>query len=113
MKYVSAYPLRESNDNLSQREERILDLITRNKENWIKEMKRILSTSSDKDAEKFMDHYSVISLINKKPNEMASILHNTIGHEETAKWISSHLEEFPDSFRNSLGLSSDMKTLGF
>ena len=112
MKYVSEYPLRESEDSLSQREERILDLITRNKENWIKEMKRMVS-KSDKDAEKFMDHYSVISLINKKPNEMASIFHNTIGHEKTAKWISSHLEEFPDSFRDSLGLSSDMKTLGF
>jgi hypothetical protein len=112
LKYISSYPLIESNGDLSPRQERLLDLIMKNTDNWIKAMKSDLDKSSER-GERFMDHYSVIDLINKKPNEMASVFYKAIDHEGTANWISSNLEEFPDSFKDSIGVSSDMKKLGF
>lgn len=108
MKHIKKYFIFESSgSDLSDNESRILDLIQRNKENWIKS----LSEANRKGKlEKFMDHYRVINLIQKAPAEMTVLLY---GISFLKDWFKENSEQLPEDFLNDTGLFIDLTELGF
>lgn len=110
MKHISKYELFESSNDLTEREERLFDLIGRNSDNWLKEMERFASKGK---IEEFMEHYHIMGLIEKRSNQMASILSKAVKHDFFQDWVKSVEDQLPEDFKESVGVASDLKKLGF
>jgi hypothetical protein len=51
--------------------------------------------------------------IQQEPDLMASILLPLLKNDKFNEWISSISDDLPDTFKDSLGVASDLKRLGF
>lgn len=110
MKHVNPYPVWESEEKSDSRLDRLFDLIEKHTSNWLKEMQRYDSKGKLRD---FMEHYSIKEMIQKNPDQMASILYKAMDIKGFADWIDSVKDDLPESFKDSVGVASDMKKLGF
>jgi hypothetical protein len=62
-----------------------------------------------------MEHYNVVEYIMKEPDLMASILTKLLNSSAFNEWLGNadKENEFSESFRDSMGIASDLKRLGF
>jgi hypothetical protein len=110
MRKLRKFKLYESNSMLSDSNQERLDLIEKNKETFVSQFEELATKGK---ADKFMDHYNVLMYIQQEPDLMASILLPLLKNDSFNQWISSVSDELPDSFKDSLGVASDLKRLGF
>jgi microcystin degradation protein MlrC len=60
------------------------------------------------------EHFMVLELIQNKPNEMSSLIAPALkDNRMLTKWISENSDNFPDDFKEGVGVYSDLKDLGF
>jgi hypothetical protein len=91
---------------LSPNESRILDLIQRNKDNWIIALEEMKKKGK---LDRFMDHYLILDLIQKIPLEMAAFLLKI----DLGDWYTKNLKGFPREFIDHYELDLEMRKLGF
>ena len=112
MKNVKNFSLFEKVSNLSDDDKQRLERIEKNSDNWIKEFENFASKGK---ADRFMDHYNVVEYIMEEPDAMASVLTKLLNSSAFNEWLADadKENEFPESFRDSMGIASDLKRLGF
>jgi len=112
MKNVKSFSLFENVSNLSDDIRQRLERIEKNSESWTKEFEKFASKGK---ANKFMEHYNVVEYIMKEPDLMASILTKLLNSSAFNEWLGNadKENEFSESFRDSMGIASDLKRLGF
>lgn len=110
MKSFRSFTLNENNSSLNDRDRSRLDRIKKNAETFASQFKELASQGK---ANKFLEHYNVLMYIQEEPDLMASILLPLLGNNEFTEWISANVESFPDTFKESIGVASDLKNLGF
>jgi len=113
MENIKRYKIFEALNKMSDDERDLFDRISNNNETWIKSLKKYLDEKNLSKLERFMKHFKVVELIKSVPNEMASYLLPLIEDANFRGWLKSVESELPDEFRESFGLASDMKNLGF
>lgn len=110
MRNLRKFKLYESNSSLSDNDQERLDLIEKNKETFVSQFEELAGKGN---MDRFMDHYNVLMYIQEEPDLMASILLPLLKNEKFNEWVSSVGDDLPDSFKDSLGIASDLKRLGF
>lgn len=106
---IKNFKLYENKSNLSDFDQRRLNLIEKNKDTFVSQFKEMPKSK----VQNFMDHYKVLMYIQEEPDLMASILLPLLNNSEFTEWISTNIESFPDTFKESIGIASDLKNLGF
>ena len=108
MKHVYLF---ESINDLDKKDLALLDRILNHGERFTKMLDEI---KSDKEFERFVDHFQFMRFIVAEPVKMASLLLKSVkDNERLRNWVSQNTDEFPDDFKKSVGLYSDLKNLGF
>jgi hypothetical protein len=107
---LKKFKIYEGKSNLTDSDQRRLDLIEKNRDTFISQFKEM---SNKGKAQNFIDHYNILMYIQEEPDLMASILLPLLGNKEFTEWISTNAESFPDTFKESIGVASDLKNLGF
>lgn len=110
MRKLRKFKLYESNSSLSDSDQERLELIEKNKETFVSQFEELAGKGN---MDRFLDHYNVLMYIQEEPDLMASILLPLLKNEKFNEWVSSINDELPDSFKDSLGVASDLKRLGF
>jgi len=110
MRKLKKFKIYEGESNLSDLDQKRLDLIEKNKDTFISQF---IEMSGKGKAQKFLDHYNVLMYIQEEPALMASILLPLLKYDEFNEWLGSISEDLPDSFKDSMGIASDLKRLGF
>jgi len=110
MKSFRSFNLNENQSSLSEKDRNRLDRIEKNSETFVSQFKELANKGK---ADKFLDHYNVLMYIQEEPDLMASILLPLLDNKEFTEWISANVESFPDTFKESMGVASDLKNLGF
>ena len=108
MKHVYLF---ESVDQLGKKDLALLDRILNHSENFLKFLK---DTKNEDDLSRFAKHFKIEKFIKAEPDKMAGLLVKAVESDKKfQKWISHNSENFPESFKKSVGLYSDLKNLGF
>lgn len=108
MKHVYLF---ESVNDLDKKDLALLDRILNHGERFAKMLDEI---KTDKEFERFVNHFQFTRFIEAEPAKMASLLLKSVkDNERLRNWVSQNAEEFPDDFKKSVGLYSDLKNLGF
>lgn len=110
MENIRRYKLFESLNKMSDSDRDIFERISKHNDSWIKSFKKSISNGK---IERFADHFRIESLIMGLPDEMAAILLPLLEDVKFREWLKSVESDLPDSFKESFGLASDMKNLGF
>lgn len=110
MRKLRKFRLYESDSSLSDFDQERLDLIEKNKKTFASQFEELAGKGK---LDRFMDHYNVLMYIQQEPDLMASILLPLLKNDNFNQWVSSVSDELPDSFKDSLGIASDLKRLGF
>ena len=108
MKHVFLF---ESLNDLGKKDMALLDRILSHDERFVKMIEEI---KSDKEFERFVNHFKFLEFIQAEPDKMAALLLKPVKDNERLRdWIGKNSDEFPESFKKSVGLYSDLKNLGF
>ncbi len=110
MKNVKKFSMFEKQSNLTEKEKERLDRIESNAENWRKQFGKYAEKNKSDD---FLEHYDVLRYIKEEPDLMASILVKLLDVPQFNEWIAEVMDELPESFKDSMGIASDLKRLGF
>jgi len=110
MKNVKNFRMYESTSSMSHNQRERLSRIEKNKSSFVFQFKIMAKKGK---AQEFADHYDIIMYIQEEPNLMASILLPLIKDSKFTEWIGGIKDELPDSFKDSIGIASDLKNLGF
>lgn len=109
MKHIFLF---ESYNKLNDKEKALLKRINAHKESWVK---ILLEFEGNKNGfERFIEHFNVLEFVKYEPNDMASLLAPIIKDSKNLRnWISENSDQLPESFKESVGVYSDLKNLGF
>lgn len=109
MKHIFLF---ESFNKLNDKDKALLKRINDHKESW---RNILLEFESNKNKfKRFMEHFNVLELIKFEPNDLASLLAPIIKDSKNLRnWISENSDQLPESFKESVGVYSDLKNLGF
>lgn len=110
MRRLKKFKIYEGKSNLTDSDQRRLDVIEKNKDTFISQFKEM---SNKGKIQNFMDHYNVLTYIQEEPDLMASILLPLLKDDKFNEWLGSVSDNLPDSFKDSMGIASDLKRLGF
>ncbi len=111
MKHLSIF---ESYKPLGKKEIALLERILNHSESWRRLLKEVSEGPNKDKFDKFIDHFMVLELIQNKPKEMSSLIAPALkDNQMLTKWISDNSENFPDDFKEGIGVYSDLKNLGF
>jgi len=107
---LKKFKIYEGKSNLTDSDQRRLDLIEKNRDTFISQFKEM---SNKGKVQNFIDHYNVLMYIQEEPDLMAAILLPLLKERNFNEWLGSVSEDLPDSFKDSMGIASDLKRLGF
>lgn len=110
MKNVKRFSMFEKQSNLSDKERERLERWEKNADSWIKQFKEFAGKNKGID---FLEHWDTLNYIKEEPDLMASILVKLLDEPVFNEWISDVMDELPESFKDSMGIASDLKRLGF
>ena len=111
MKYLSIF---ESYKPLGKKELALLERILNHSESWRRILQEVSEGSNKDKFDRFIEHFMVLELIQNKPNEMASLIASALkDNQMLRKWISKNSDNFPEDFKEGIGVYSDLKDLGF
>ena len=111
MKHLSIF---ESYKPLGKKELALLERILNHSESWRKILQEVSEGSNKDKFDRFIEHFMVLELIQNKPNEMASLIASALkDNQMLRKWISKNSDNFPEDFKEGIGVYSDLKDLGF
>ena len=111
MKHLSIF---ESYKPLGKKELALLERILNHSESWRRILQEVSEGSNKDKFDRFVEHFMVLELIQNKPNEMASLIASTLkDNQMLRKWISKNSDNFPEDFKEGIGVYSDLKDLGF
>lgn len=110
MENIRGYKLFESLNKMSDLDRDLFDRVSNHQDTWIKSFKKSIDNGK---IERFADHFRIEELIMNLPDEMAAILLPLLEDVKFREWLKSIESNLPDSFKESFGLASDMKNLGF
>ena len=111
MKHLSIF---ESYKPLGKKELALLERILNHSESWRKILQEVSEGSNKDKFDRFIEHFMVLELIQNKPNEMASLIASALkDNQMLRKWISKNSDNFPEDFKEGVGIYSDLKDLGF
>ena len=111
MKHLSIF---ESYKPLGKKELALLERILNHSESWRKILQEVSEGSNNDKFDRFIEHFMVLELIQNKPNEMASLIASALkDNQMLRKWISKNSDNFPEDFKEGVGVYSDLKDLGF
>jgi hypothetical protein len=101
----------ESLNELDKKDLALLDRILNHGERFLKMLDEI---KSDKEFERFVNHFQFLKFIEAEPDKMAALLLKSVKNNERLRnWVGQNSDEFPEGFKKSVGLYSDLKNLGF
>lgn len=111
MKHLSIF---ESYKPLGKKEQALLERILNHSESWRSILQGVSEGTNKDKFDKFIEHFMVLELIQNKPNEMSSLIAPALKDNlMLRKWISENSDNFPDDFKEGVGVYSDLKDLGF
>ena len=111
MKHLSIF---ESYKPLGKKELALLERILNHHESWRRILQEVSEGSNKDKFDRFIEHFMVLELIQNKPNEMASLIASALkDNQMLRKWISKNSDNFPEDFKEGVGVYSDLKDLGF
>jgi hypothetical protein len=111
VKHLSIF---ESYKPLGKKELALLERILNHSESWRRILQEVSEGSNKDKFDRFIEHFMVLELIQKKPNEMASLIASALkDNQMLRKWISKNSDNFPEDFKEGVGVYSDLKDLGF
>lgn len=111
MKHLSIF---ESYKPLGKKELALLERILNHSESWRSILQGVSEGTNKDKFDKFIEHFMVLELIQNKPNEMASLIASALkDNQMLRKWISKNSDNFPEDFKEGIGVYSDLKDLGF
>lgn len=114
MENIREYSIFESMD-LTSYEGRLFDRMEKNKGTWALHFKDVLEKrhSNPGKFDKFVEHYKILYFINKFPDTMTKVLLPLIKVDSFTTWVAEVNKDLPEEFQNGIGVSVDMKKLGF
>lgn len=110
MKNIRKFSMFESQSNLTTKEKERLERLERNADIWRNDFEKYAKANKVKE---FFYYWDILKYIQEDPDLMASILIKLLDVKEFNEWVSNSMDDFPASFKDSMGLASDLKTLGF
>jgi len=111
VKHLSIF---ESYEPLDKKDLDLLKRILDNSESWRKILKEVSEKPNSDKFDRLIQHFRVLKFIQNKPKEMSSLIAPVLkDNPMLMKWISANADNLPADFRESVGLYSDLKNLGF
>lgn len=112
--FVKHLSIFESYKPLNTKEKALLERITNHSESWRKILADVSNDPTGTRFNRFIEHFMVLEFIQNNPKEMSSLIAPALkDNDMLRKWISKNSNDFPDDFKESVGIYSDLKDLGF
>jgi hypothetical protein len=105
MKNVKKFSMFEKQSNLSDKERERLERLERNAESWRNQFRKY---ADQKKGMKFLEHWDILDYIKEEPDLMASILVKLLDVPEFNEWMSVVMDEIPETFKDSMGIASEI-----